>query len=134
MEVHFDYPAGIGSEELKVSYLYGMLATNPPNDARHRVGMTAAVKRRAGILQVRTVQCRGKPVRVAFAPDLAIRDDVESRAFLIADGQNGRVILRFPEELWRNAPQLAFSRAGWETACKFFAVDKPFRLRIRAYR
>src|SRR5438093_13374805 len=32
---HLDHPAGIGSEELKVSYLYGMLATNPPNDARH---------------------------------------------------------------------------------------------------
>ena len=62
LEVHFDHPVGIGSEELKVSYL------------------------------------------------------------------------RFPEELWRNAPQLACSRAGWETVCKFFAVDEPFRLRIRAYK
>src|SRR2546428_11096150 len=60
---HLDQPAGIGSEELKVSYLYGMVATNPPNGARHRVGMTASVKRRAGVLQVHAVQCGGTPVR-----------------------------------------------------------------------
>ena len=74
-------------QELEVAHLDGMLAADLAGDARHRVGMAAAVERRARIVDVDAVERRGEAVGIALAPHLAVGDDVEPGALLVADGE-----------------------------------------------
>src|SRR5688572_18005743 len=87
----------------------------------------------AVLFQVNPVQGRGEAVRVAFAPDLAIRDDVEPGFFLRPYGYQRRVALGFLEIRLRNAPQLPGAYPRRQAACKPGSIDKPFRLWIASY-
>lgn len=75
--------------------------------------MSATPEDISRIIEIHAVERRRKPVRVAFAPNFAIGDDVEARPFLIAYGQNGRVVLRLLEPFGGDAPKFpARTRGG----------------------
>src|SRR5262249_24539318 len=65
-----------------------------------------------------------------LAPHLAVGDDVEAGALLVADRQQGRVVLRLVEELGRDAPQLFCAHARRKAAGELLAVDQPFGLGV----
>ena len=56
--------------------------------------MAGAVERGAGIVDVDTFERGREAVGIAFAPHLAVGDDVEPGLLLRADRQQGRVVLR----------------------------------------
>ena len=92
--------------------------------------MAGAVERGAGIVDVDALERGREAVGIAFAPHLAVGDDVEAGALLRADRQEGRVVLRGFEEFRRDAPQLLRAHARREAARELFAVDQPVGLRI----
>src|SRR5205814_9496189 len=96
---HLDFAIGVGAEELDVAHLHRMLAPDFADDTRHDVGLAAAIDARAGSVDVNTLQRGGEAVGVTFAAHLAVGDDVEAGALLIADGQQGGVVLGFLEPL-----------------------------------
>ena len=123
---------GVGAEELHVFDFDGMLAPHLAGDARHRIGMAGAVERRAGIVDVDAFERGGEAVGVAFAPHLAVGDDVEAGALLVVDREQRRVVLRLREVLRRYGPQFLGAHARRKTAGEFFTVDQPFRLGVGA--
>ena len=70
----------VPAQELQVADLDRVAAPDRAHDARHRIGMTAAIERRAGIVEIDAVERGGEAVGVALAPDLAVGDDVEAGA------------------------------------------------------
>ena len=94
--------------------------------------MAGAVERRAGIVDVDAFERGGEAVGVAFAPHLAVGDDVESGALLVVDREQRRVVLRLREVLRRHGPQFLGAHARRKTAGELFAVDQPFRLGVGA--
>ena len=78
--------------------------------------MAAAVERRAGIVDVDAFERGGEAVGIAFAPHLAVGDDVEPGALLVADGEQRGVVLRLLEQFRRNAPQLLGAHARRKAA------------------
>ena len=62
--------------------------------ARHRDWLAAAIDRGAGLVDVDAVERGGEAVGIAFAPLLAVGNDVEPGALLVADGEDGGVVLR----------------------------------------
>ncbi len=83
-----------------------MSAADRPGDSRHRVGVAAAVKRRARVVEVHSLECGGEAVRIAFTPDLAVRDDVDPGALHVADGDDRGVVLRLIERVALHPPYL----------------------------
>src|SRR3712207_8245602 len=55
-------------------------AADGADDARHRVGVAAAVEGRAGVVEVDAGERGGEVVGVALPPDLAVGDDVQPRS------------------------------------------------------
>ena len=58
------------------------------------------------IVAVHAVECGRKAVGIAFAPYLAIGHDIDAGALLVADRQDGGVVLSLLEMGWVDAPQL----------------------------
>jgi hypothetical protein len=56
--------------------------------------MTGSIERGSGIIEVDAVERCCKPVRVAFAANFAVCDDVEACILLCADGEQRGVVLR----------------------------------------
>jgi hypothetical protein len=81
-----------------------MLAADFAGDARHRIGMSGAVERRAGIVDIDAFKRSGETVRIAFTAQFAVGNDVEPGALLIADGEQGGVVLRLIEKFRSDAP------------------------------
>ena len=94
--------------------------------------MAGAVERDAGIVDVDPFERGGEAVRIAFAPDLAVGDDVEPRLFLQLDRQHRRVVLRLGETGLRDAPQLLRPHARRKAAGELRPVDQPFGLGVGA--
>ena len=120
----------MGTKELDVAYLHRAPAPDAPYHARNRIGMTAAVERCPRIVNVNTLERGGETVRVTLAAHLAIGDDVEPSALLVADRQDGGVILRLLEPFRRNAPQLPRPHARRKALAQLLAVDQPVGLRV----
>ena len=123
---------GVGAQELHVAHLDRMLAADLAGDARHRIGMAGAVERGAGIVDVDALERGGEAVGIAFAPLLAVGDDVEAGALLVADGDERGVVLRLIEKFRRDPPQLLGAHARRKPAGELLAVDQPIRLRVGA--
>ena len=85
--------------------------------------MAGAVESCAGIVDVDAFESCGKAIRIAFAPHLAVGDDVEAGALLIADRKQCRVILRLLEIFGRDAPKFQRAHPGRKTAGEFLAID-----------
>src|SRR2546427_360625 len=56
--------------------------------------MARAVERGAGMVDIDAFERGGEAVGIAFAPDLAVGDDVEAGALLRPDGEQRGVVLR----------------------------------------
>src|SRR5690606_31464819 len=61
---------------------------------------------------------------------LAVGDDVDARAFLVADRQDRRVILRLLQPRLLDTPQVACACARGDDVGEALAVDQPVRLRV----
>ena len=96
--------------------------------------MTGTVERRAGIVDVDAFERGGEAVGVAFAPLLAVGDDVEAGALLVADGDERGVVLRLLEKFRRDPPQFLGAHARRKAAGQLLAVDQPVRLRVGAHK
>src|SRR5882762_4637493 len=99
-----------------------MLAPDPADDARHRIGMSRAVERRARIVDVDAFERGGEAVRVALAADLAVGDDVEAGLLLGADRDYRRIILRLFQRGFCNTPKLPRAHARREAVGELLAV------------
>ena len=106
-----DLAAGIGAQHLQVANLDGVLAADRADDARHRYRLAAAVDRGAGIFDIDAVERGGEAVGIAFAPLLAVGDDIEPGALLIADGEDGGVILCRFKLVRRDQPEILGAHA-----------------------
>jgi hypothetical protein len=87
--------------------------------------MPGAVERRAGIVEIDTVERRREAVGIAFAADLAVGHDVQPGVLLRPDGEQRRVVLRLLQVLRRDAPEFARPYPRWKAARQFLAVDEP---------
>ncbi len=95
---------GVGLEELQRLDFHRPGAADLAGDARGVDRVAGAVERLAGIGEVDPLQRVGEAVGVALAPDFAVGDDVEARPLLVADGDEGGVVLGLLEQLRRHAP------------------------------
>src|SRR5689334_119328 len=94
--------------------------------------MAGAIERHSRVLEVHALQRGRESIRVALAPDLTVRDDVDARPLHVQDGKPGRVILGLLQQLRREAPNLEGSGPRRQPAAKERAVDQPVRLWIAA--
>ena len=115
---------------MKIANLDRLAPANLAYDTGYGVGMTAAVERRTGVVQIDAFQFGRKPVRITFAADFAIGDDVESGPFLVEDRQTRGIVLCLQKPLRIDAPQLAGAHARRETLGQFRPVEQPIGLGI----
>src|SRR3989449_6889826 len=130
---HLDRLFRVGPQKLQILDLYRVLPPNLSDDTRHRVGVSRAVERRAGIVGVHAFERGGETIGVALAPDLAVGDDVQARFLLGADREQRRVFLRLREKRIGDTPQLFRAHARWKAPGELLAVDQPLRLRVTPY-
>ncbi len=109
-----------------------MAAADLAGDAGHRIGLAGAVQRDAGIVEIDAVQRGGEAVGVALAAHLAVSDDVEAGALLIADGEDRRVVKGLLAPGLVDAPQLGGAHARREAAGELHLVDEPVGLGVGA--
>ncbi len=84
------------------------------------------------IVDIDAVKRSGEAVGIAFAPHLAIGDDVDPGVLLLANGDQRGIVPRLLEELLVDAPQLLRAGARREAPGQLGTVDQPIRLRVRA--
>ena len=121
----------IGAQETRVARLDRLPAANGTDDSRHRLGAARRARRRlAGIVDIDAVERRRETVGIALAPHLAIGDDIDAGALLIADRQQRRVILRLFQEFRRDTPEIAEAHARRRDRAQALAIDQPIGLRV----
>ena len=128
-----DRPVGIGAQERDVARLHRLPPADRADHARHDLetaGRARGNLRR--VLAVHALERGGETVGVALAAHLAVGDDVDAGALLVADREQRGVVLRLLEPGRLDAPQLA--RAGtWRNDLRQApAVDQPVGLRVAA--
>ena len=106
----------MGAQELEIPKHHRMLSTNFADDTRHGIRMAAAIERCAGVVDIDAFKRSRKSIGVALAANLAVGDDIKAGPFLIADREDGCVILRLFEKLRNHAPQIRRASARWKTA------------------
>ena len=99
-----DLAVGVGAQELDVARADGPGAADRADHQRRRVRRPLARDRGARSLGVKAFQRRREMVRVTFAPHLPIGYDVDAGSLLVADGEQGRVVLRLGQPLFFDAP------------------------------
>jgi hypothetical protein len=106
-----------------------MLSANLASDTRHRDRLAAAIERRSRVFGIDTLKRGGKAVRIAFAPLLAVGDDIEAYALLIPDREKCCLILFCFKSLRIDQPEIIhpYARHHLRQPC---AIDQPLRLRI----
>ena len=106
----------VPAQEIEVAHADRVTAADRADDPRHRRRMAAAVERRARIVEIDAFERRREQVRIAFAADFAVGDDVEAGLLLRADRDDRRVVLRLDQERLGNAPQFLRPDARRKTA------------------
>src|SRR2546430_17662902 len=87
------------------------------------------VECRPRMVQVHSLQRGRESVGVALAPDLPVGDDVDPGPLHVTDGDERGVVLRLPEKIRRDAPDLSRPPAWRQPGAKHIAIPQPFRLR-----
>ena len=128
---HLDLAVGIGAQELHVADLDRMPAADRPYHARHGGKPAGAVRRLSRVIEVDAFERGGKAIGVALPALLAVGDDVEPGALLVADGEQRGVVLRRFKLLRIDQPKVVCAHAR-HLLGKPRAIDQPFRLRIGA--
>ena len=120
----------MGAQEFEIVDFDRMFAPDLADDARDRVRVARPVERDAGIVDVDAFKRGREAVRIAFATDFAVGDDVEPRVFLSLDRKHGRIVLRLGEIRLRDAPELFRPNARRKAAGELGSIDEPFGLRV----
>jgi hypothetical protein len=94
--------------------------------------MAGAVHGLARLVDIDAAQRGGQPVGIAFAPDFAVRDDVDPRALHVADRDQRGIVLRLLEERLGDAPHLLGAHPRRQPAAEIAAVHQPVGLNVRA--
>src|SRR4051812_34723016 len=102
------------------------------DDARHRGRSAAAALDLAGMLGVDAIERQRKTVRIAFAADLAVGDDIDAGALHLAYRDDCRVILRLFKPRLGHAPDVAGMNPRHAVMFEQGAIDQPVGLRIAA--
>src|SRR5215831_10140672 len=84
------------------------------------------------MIQVEAVKRGSEAVRVTFAADFSICDDVETCRFLLADGQQRGIVLRLLKPWWRDAPEFCGTNSRRHLMPEFLAIDQPLGLWVGA--
>src|SRR5256885_6830955 len=129
---HLDGLLRVGAQKADVLDLDGMLAPDRPDDAGNGLRTAGAAEGRARAVDVDAFERGREAVRIALAPNLTIRDDVEPRLFLRSDREPRRVVLRLTQPTLGNAPQLSRADARRTASGKLLAIDQPLGLGIAA--
>jgi hypothetical protein len=119
-------------QEFEILDLHRVLAAHFPGDPRQLDWVSGAIESFAGIVDVDAFERGREAVRIAFAPDLAVGDDVEPEFLLCADREQRGVVLRLRKPRFRHAPQLLRAQARREALAELVAVDEPVGLRKAA--
>ena len=119
-------------EERRVVDLDLALAADFAGDPRDRGRAAVGADHRAQALGIDALQRQREIVRIAFAPHLAVADDVDADPFQLADREDGRVVLRLLQVRRRDAPDLVRMDARHPMLFQRAAVDQPVGLRIAA--
>ena len=117
--------ARMAAQELDVAHLHRTRPADATHDARHGIGMPAAVERGAVIVHVDPLERGRKAVRVTLPPHLAVGDDVQSGALLLVDRHQGRIVLRLVQPVGGHAPQLLRAHPRRKAIREPCAVDQP---------
>jgi len=126
---HLDRPVGVGAQEFHVADLDRMLAPDRPHHPGHGRKPAGTVGSLAGIVEIDARERGGEAVGIALAALLAVGDDVEPGALLIADGEQRGVVLRAVELVRINAPEVVRAHAR-HLLGKLGPVDQPVRLGV----
>ena len=126
-----DLRQAVGSfaQQLHVPDLDRCAPADRADDPGHRCGLPVPADGFSRYSEIDTLQCGGKPVRVALAPDLAVGNDVYAGEFHVTDRNLGCVVLRGFEMCVRNTPDLMGTQPR-DSSTETFAVDQPFRLGV----
>jgi hypothetical protein len=95
--VIFTRPVGVGAQEAQVLDLHGLAAADRRDHARDGRRVALAVQGAARVVDVDALERGGEAVGVALAAHLAVGEDVQPRALLVADGDEHGVVLRLLE-------------------------------------
>jgi hypothetical protein len=131
-ERDLDRTIGIAAQERDIAHLDRAQPADRADDARHHDGAARPAAHFRGIVEINPRERRRKPVRIAFAADLAIGDNVDAGTFHVADRQNRRIVLRLFEPGLGHPPQLLSTHPHRRQVDQLVAVDQPLRLRIAA--
>jgi hypothetical protein len=123
---------GMAAKELHVAELDGLPPSDPAHDARHRRLVARPVPDDAGTRHVDALQRGREAVRVALAPDLTVRDDVDARPFHVPDGDHRGIILRLLQPGLGDPPHALEAHAR-DALRQHRAVDKPVGLGIATH-
>src|SRR5215472_843930 len=85
------------------------------------------------MIQVEAVKRGSEAVRVTFAADFSICDDVETCRFLLADGQQRGIVLRLLKPWRRDAPEFCGTNSRRHLMPEFLAIDQPLGLWVASY-
>jgi hypothetical protein len=97
----------VGAQEFDIAHLDRPQPADRANDARHDDGAVGAPAHRRRVVEIDPREGGHKAVRIAFAVDLAVGDDVDAGSLHVADRQPGRIVLGGFEPGLGQAPQLA---------------------------
>ena len=107
-----------------------MALPDPADNTRHGIRVSTTIQRRAGVVDINTVQCGRKAVRVALTTHFAISDNVEACALLVPNCEERRIVLSLLQPLGRNSPRLLGTNSRRKAAGEFSAIDQPVWLWI----
>jgi hypothetical protein len=108
-----------------------MSSADLADDARHRLELARRPRRRhRRVVVVDAVERRREAVGIALAAHLAVGDDVDAGAFLVADRDDRRVVLRLFEERAVDPPQLLGADARRDQLAQPPAIDQPIGLGV----
>src|ERR1700744_5600432 len=83
-----DLAVGISAQNREIAKFDGVPPFDRTDHARHRNRSAATINHRARLFDIDAVESGSKAIGIAFAPLLAVTDDVDPGAFLIVDGEN----------------------------------------------
>ena len=125
-----DRLARVRAQELDVANLDRPAALDRPGDDRHGDLVAGAPDDLTDARRVDAIERVREFVRIAFAANLAVRDDVDAGALLVADRVERRLVLRLLEALRRHAPNFVHADARRHHLREARAVDEPVGLRV----
>ncbi len=120
------------AHELHVADVHGAQPLHLPDHPGNRNLLAGPADDGAGIVEVDAFERRREAIEVAFAPHLAVADDVDAGALLIVNRDQRRIVLGLFEEFGRDAPELAHPDPRRRAGAEQSPIDQPVRLRVRA--